>query len=130
MQVLSLHAFDDNMLFTVDSKVPAYVADEKTGAYVQTETNQFSLSYKELTFHVCKLNPDAAALIAIKQQMKAEDWIKVLAGAKMDVDFTFVKAGDKSKDGFEYQNTGYVKTIKSLTLSPSAVARINAFLAF
>lgn len=129
MQVLSLHAFDDNMLFTVDSKVPAYVRNED-GTCIQTEDTQFSLSYKELTFYVCKLNPDAAALIAIKQQMKAEDWIKVLAGAKMDVDFTFVNKGDKSKDGFEYQNTGYVKTIKSLTLSPSAVARINAFLAF
>ena len=132
--VINVVAFEDSILLNVDTNVPAYKANAETGAYEETEDTSFSMSYADLARQVYPLNADIAELRALRgQHLSGEDWIKLLTGATMNVDFTFVNEGDKSSDAddaFEYVNTGYIKTIKSLKLRDAVVARLNVALGF
>ena len=132
--VINVVAFEDSILLNVDTNVPAYKANPDTGAYEQTEDTSFSMSYSDLARQVYPLNADIAELRALRgQHLSGEDWIKLLTGATINVDFTFVNEGDKSGDGADaiaYEHTGYIKTIKSLKLRDAVVARLNVALGF
>ena len=132
--VINVVAFEDSILLNVDSNVPAYKANPDTGAYEQTEDTAFTMSYADLSRQVYPLNGDIAELRSLRgQHLSGEDWVKLLTGAKIDVDFTFVNAGDKSSDAadaYEYINTGYIKTIKSLKLADGPAARLDRYLGF
>ena len=134
MKVINVVAFEDSILLNVDTNVPAYKANPETGAYEQTEDTSFSMSYSDLARQVYPLNADIAELRALRgQHLSGEDWIKLLTGATINVDFTFVNEGDKSSDAADaitYEHTGYVKTIKSLKLRDAVVARLNVALGF
>ena len=134
MRVINIVTFEDSILFNADSNVPFYKANPDTGAYEQTEDTSFSMSYSDLARQVYPLNADIAELRALRgQHLSGEDWIKLLTGATINVDFTFVNEGDKSGDGDDsitYEHTGYVKTIKSLKLRDAVVARLNVALGF
>ena len=134
MRVINIVTFEDSILFNVDSNVPAYKANPDTGAYEQTEDTSFSMSYADLARQVYPLNADIAELRALRgQHLSGEDWIKLLTGATINVDFTFVKEGDKSSDADDaivYTHTGYIKTIKSLKLRDAVIARLNVALGF
>ena len=134
MKVINVVAFEDSILLNVDSNVPAYKANPDTGAYEQTEDTSFSMSYADLARQVYPLNADIAELRALRgQHLSGEDWIKLLTGATINVDFTFVNEGDKSSDAADaitYEHTGYVKTIKSLKLRDAVIARLNVALGF
>ena len=129
MKIISVVAFEDSVLFNVDANVPAYTADE-TGAMVQTEDTSFSMTHADLGRQAYLLNPDIAELRALRgQHLSGEDWIKLLTGATINVEFTFVKEGDEV-DGFTYENTGYIKTLKSLKLADRVAARLDRALGF
>ena len=132
--VINVVAFEDSILLNVDTNVPAYKANAETGAYEQTEDTSFSMSYSDLARQVYPLNADIAELRALRgQHLSGEDWIKLLTGATINVDFNFVNEGDKSSDAADaitYEHTGYVKTIKSLKLRDAVVARLNVALGF
>jgi hypothetical protein len=129
MKITSIVAFEDSILFNVDANVPAYKADE-SGAMVQTEDTSFSMSYSDLARQAYPLNPDIAELRALRgQHLSGEDWIKLLTGATINVEFAFVKEGDEV-DGFTYENTGYIKTLKSLKLTDRVAARLDRALGF
>ena len=134
MKVINVVAFEDSILLNVDSNVPAYKANPDTGAYEQTEDTSFSMSYADLARQVYPLNADIAELRALRgQHLSGEDWIKLLTGASINVDFAFVNEGDKSSDADDaitYEHTGYVKTIKSLKLRDAVIARLNVALGF
>lgn len=134
MKVINVVAFEDYILLNVDSNVPAYKANPDTGAYEQTEDTSFSMSYADLARQVYPLNADIAELRALRGQHLSEaDWIKLLTGATINVDFAFVNEGDNSSDADDsitYEHTGYVKTIKSLKLRDAVVARLNVALGF
>ena len=134
MKVINIVAFEDSILLNVDSNVPAYKANPDTGAYEQIEDTSFSMSYADLARQVYPLNADIAELRALRgQHLSGEDWIKLLTGATINVDFAFVNEGDKSSDADDaitYEHTGYVKTIKSLKLRDAVVARLNVALGF
>ena len=134
MNVINVVAFEDSILLNVDSNVPAYKANPESGAYEQTEDASFSMSYADLARQIYPLNADIAELRALRgQHLSGEDWIKLLTGATIKVDFTFVKDGDKSGDGADaitYEHTGYIKTITSLKLRDAVVARLNVALGF
>ena len=134
MKVINVVAFEDSILLNVDSNVPAYKANPDTGAYEQTEDTSFSMSYADLARQIYPLNADIAELRALRgQHLSGEDWIKLLTGATINVDFTFVNEGDKSSDAADaitYEHTGYVKTIKSLKLRDAVIARLNVALGF
>ena len=134
MKVINIVAFEDSILLNVDSNVPAYKANPDTGAYEQTEDTSFSMSYADLARQVYPLNADIAELRALRgQHLSGEDWIKLLTGATINVDFAFVNEGDKSSDADDaitYEHTGYVKTIKSLKLRDAVIARLNVALGF
>ena len=134
MKVINIVAFEDSILLNVDTNVPAYKANPDTGAYEQTEDTSFSMSYADLARQVYPLNADIAELRALRgQHLSGEDWIKLLTGATIKVDFTFVKDGDKSgddADAITYEHTGYIKTITSLKLRDVVVARLNVALGF
>lgn len=132
--IINVVAFEDSILLNVDTNIPAYKANPNTGAYEQTEDTSFSMSYPDLARQVYPLNADIAELRALRgQHLSGEDWIKLLTGATIDVDFTFVNEGDKSSDAADaitYEHTGYVKTIKRLELRDAVVARLNVALGF
>lgn len=130
--VINVVAFEDSILLNVDTNVPAYKANPDTGAYEQTEDTSFSMSYSDLARQIYPLNADIAELRALRgQHLSGEDWIKLLTGATMNVDFTFVNEGDKSgDDAITYEHTGYIKTIKNLKLRDAVVARLNVALGF
>ena len=132
--VINVVAFEDSILLNVDTNVPAYKANAETGSFEQTEDTAFTMSYADLGRQVYPLNGDIAELRSLRgQHLSGEDWVKLLTGAKIDVDFTFVNAGDKSSDAddaFEYVNTGYIKTIKSLKLADGPAARLDRYLGF
>lgn len=134
MRVINIVAFEDSILLNVDTNVPAYKANPDTGAYEKTEDTSFSMSYSDLARQVYPLNADIAELRALRgQHLSGEDWIKLLTGATINVDFTFVNEGDKSGDGDDaivYTHTGYIKTIKSLKLRDAVIARLNVALGF
>ena len=134
MRVINIVTFEDSILFNVDSNVPAYKANPDTGAYEQTEDTSFSMSYSDLARQVYPLNADIAELRALRgQHLSGEDWIKLLTGATINVDFTFVNEGDRSGDGDDaitYEHTGYIKTIKNLKLRDAVIARLNVALGF
>ena len=134
MKVINVVAFEDSILLNVDTNVPAYKANPDTGAMEQTEDTSFSMSYADLARQVYPLNADIAELRALRgQHLSGEDWIKLLTGASINVDFAFVNEGDKSSDAADaitYEHTGYVKTIKSLKLRDAVVARLNVALGF
>lgn len=135
MRIINIVTFDeDSILFNVDSTVPAYKANPDTGAYEQTEDTSFSMSYADLARQVYPLNADIAELRALRgHHLSGEDWIKLLTGATINVDFTFVNEGDKSSDATDaitYEHSGYIKTIKSLKLRDAVVARLNVALGF
>ena len=134
MKIINVVAFDESVLFNVDSKVPAYKANEQTGAMEQTEDTSFSMSYSDLARQCYPLNPDIAELRSLRgQHLSGEDWIKLLTGASINVDFAFVNEGDKSSDADDaitYEHTGYVKTIKSLKLTDAVNARLDRALGF
>lgn len=129
MKIINVVAFDESVLFNVNAEVPAYKADEN-GAMVQTTDTSFSMSYSDLARQAYPLNPDIAELRSLRgQHLSGEDWIKLLTGATITVDFTFVNAGDEV-DGFTYDNTGYIKTLKSLKLDERVAARLDRALGF
>ena len=132
--VINVVAFEDSILLNVDTNVPAYKANPETGAYEQTEDTSFSMSYSDLARQVYPLNADIAELRALRgQHLSGEDWIKLLTGATINVDFTFVNEGDKRSDAADaitYEHSGYIKTIKSLKLRDAVVARLNVALGF
>ena len=134
MKIINVVAFEHSILLNVHSNVPAYKANPDTGAYEQTEDTSFSMSYADLARQVYPLNADIAELRALRgQHLSGEDWIKLLTGASINVDFAFVNEGDKSSDADDaitYEHTGYVKTIKSLKLRDAVVARLNVALGF
>lgn len=130
MKILGIVAFDESILFNVDEKVPAYKANEETGEMVQTEDTSFSMSYSDLARQCYPLNADIAELRSLRgQHLSGEDWIKLLTGAVVTVDFKFVKENDEV-DGYRYENTGYIKTLKSLRLSDRVAARLDRALGF
>lgn len=129
MKIINVVAFDESVLFNVNAEVPAYKADEN-GAMVQTTDTSFSMSYSDLARQAYPLNPDIAELRSLRgQHLSGEDWIKLLTGATITVDFAFVNAGDEV-DGFTYDNTGYIKTLKSLKLDERVAARLDRALGF
>lgn len=134
MRIINVVTFEDSILFNIDTNVPAYKANAETGAYEQTEDTCFSMSYSDLARQVYPLNADIAELRALRgQHLSGEDWIKLLTGATMNVDFTFVNEGDKSgdsDDAITYEHSGYIKTIKNLKLRDAVVARLNVALGF
>lgn len=134
MRVINATAFDDSVLMDVNVEVPAYKADKATGSMVETTEKSFSMSFADLSRQIFPLHADIATLRSIrKKSLTGEDWTKLLIGATIAVDFTFVKAGDKSGDGadaYVYENTGYIKTIKSIHLSDSVAARLDRALGF
>ena len=130
MKIINVVAFDESVLFNVDSKVPAYKANAETGAMEQTEDTSFSMSYSDLARQVYPLNPDIAELRALRgEHLSGADWIKLLTGATITVDFTFRNEGDEV-DGYTYENTGYVKTIKTLRLTDRVADRLDRALGF
>lgn len=130
MKVTSIVAFEDNVEFTVDVNVPVYTADEQSGEMVQTEDNKFSMSYADLARQVYPLNPDVSELRSLRgQHLSGEDWIKILTGATITVDFKFVHENEEI-DGYTHKNTGYVKTIKNLRLNDRVAARLDRALGF
>ena len=134
MRVINATAFDDSVLLDVNVEVPAYKADKATGSMVETTEKSFSISFADLSRQVFPLHADIATLRSIrKKSLTGEDWTKLLIGATIAVDFTFVKAGDKSgddADAYVYENTGYIKTIKSIHLSDAVAARLDRALGF
>lgn len=132
MKIINVVTFEDSILFNVDTTVPAYKANAETGAYEQTEDTSFSMSYSDLARQVYPLNADIAELRALRgQHLGGEDWIKLLTGATINVDFTFVTEGETSGDGsVTYENSGYIKTIKSLKLTAAVNARLDRALGF
>ena len=129
MKVINVVPFEDSILLNVDSNVPACKANTE-GEMVQTEDTTFSMSYSDLARQVYPLNPDIAELRSLRgHHLGGDDWIKLLTGAKIEVDFTFVKANDVI-DGYTYSNTGYIKTIKSLKLTDAVAARLDRALGF
>ena len=134
MRVINATSFDDSVLLDVNVEVPAYKADKATGSMVETTEKSFSMSFADLSRQIFPLHADIATLRSIrKKSLTGEDWTKLLIGATIAVDFTFVKAGDKSGDGddaYVYENTGYIKTIKSIHLSDSVAARLDRALGF
>ena len=129
MKVINVVPFEDSILLNVDSNVPAYKANTD-GEMVQTEDTAFSMSYSDLARQVYPLNPDIAELRSLRgHHLSGDDWIKLLTGAKIEVDFTFVKANDVV-DGYTHANTGYIKTIKSLKLTDAVAARLDRALGF
>ena len=134
MRVINATSFDDSVLLDVNVEVPAYKVDKATGAMIETNEKSFSMSFADLSRQIFPLHADIATLRSIrKKSLTGEDWTKLLIGATIAVDFTFVKAGDKSGDGadaYVYENTGYIKTIKSIHLSDSVAARLDRALGF
>lgn len=129
MKITSIVAFEDSILFNVDENVPAYKSDEN-GAMVQTTDTSFSMTYADLARQVYPLNPDVAELRALRgQHLSGEDWIKLLTGATISVEFTFHNANDEV-DGYIYENTGYTKTVKKLALTDRVAARLDRALGF
>ena len=124
MKIINVVAFEESVLFNVDANVPAYKADEN-GAMVQTEDTSFSMSYADLARQCYPLNADIAEL----RSLRGQDWLKLLTGATVTVDFKFVNANDEV-DGYTYENTGYIKTIKSLRLDDRVAARLDRALGF
>lgn len=130
MKIINVVAFDESILFNVDANVPAYKANEQTGAMEQTEDTSFSMSYADLARQCYPLNADIAELRSLRgQHLSGEDWIKLLTGATVTVDFKFVHENDEV-DGYRYENTGYVKTIKSLRLADRVAERLDRALGF
>ena len=129
MKIINVVPFDESVLFNVDAEVPAYKADEN-GAMVKTTDTSFSMTYADLARQVYPLNPDIAELRALRgQHLSGEDWIKLLTGAAITVDFDFHEANDEV-DGYTYENTGYTKTLKTLKLSDRVSARLDRALGF
>ena len=129
MKIINVVAFEESVLFNVDANVPAYKADEN-GAMVQTEDTSFSMSYADLARQCYPLNADIAELRSLRgQHLSGEDWIKLLTGATVTVDFKFVEA-NQEVNGYAYENTGYIKTIKSLRLDERVAARLDRALGF
>lgn len=130
MKIINVVAFDESILLNVDANVPAYKANEQSGAMEQTEDTSFSMSYADLARQVYPLNPDIAELRSLRgEHLSGADWIKLLTGATINVDFTFHNAGDEA-DGYTYENTGYTKTIKSLRLTDRVSERLDRALGF
>ena len=130
MKIINVVAFDESVLFNVDSNVPAYKANAETGAMEQTEDTSFSMSYSDLARQCYPLNADIAELRSLRgQHLSGEDWIKLLTGATITVDFKFVNENDEV-DGYTYENSGYIKTIKSLRLNDRVAARLDRALGF
>ena len=126
MKIINVVPFEDSVLFNVDSEVPAYKANAETGAYEQTNDTAFSMSYADLARQIYPLNADIAELRSLRgQSLSGADWIKLLTVAKIEVDFTFVKEGEKDTDGFLHENTGYKKTLKSLKLTDAVATRLD-----
>lgn len=130
MKIISIVPFEESILFNVNEKVPAYKADEQSGEMIQTEDNKFSMSYADLSRQVYVLNADIAELRALRgEHLSGADWIKLLTGASITVDFAFHKAGDTEGD-YTHENDGYTKVIKSLKLTDAVVARLDRALGF
>lgn len=129
MKIINVVAFEESVMFNVSENVPAYKADDN-GAMTKTEDTQFSMSYADLARQAYPLNPDIAELRSLRgQHLSGEDWIKLLTGATISVDFKFVEAGTEV-EGFTYENSGYIKTIKSLKLDERVAARLDRALGF
>jgi hypothetical protein len=96
----------------------------------QTDADNFSMSYADLARQVYPLNADIAELRALRgQHLSGEDWIKLLTGATISVDFTFHEANSEA-DGYTYENAGYTKTITKLQLTDRVAARLDRALGF
>ena len=130
MKIINVVCFDERALFNVDAEVPAYKQNAETGASEKTTDTSFSMTYADLARQVYPLNPDIAELRSLRgQHLSGEDWIKLLTGATITVDFTFHEANEEV-DGYVYENAGFEKTLKTLKLSDRVAARLDRALGF
>lgn len=131
MKIINAVSFDESLMLVLDNEVPAVVTNPETGEVNnEGKADRFSMSYADLARQCYALVPDIAVLRSIRgEHLAGTDWVKLLIGATISVDRKFHTAGDTEGD-YEYQNTGYTTTIKSLRLSDSVVARLDRALGF
>ncbi len=131
MKIINAVSFDESLMIVVNGEVPAVVTDKETGAVNnEGKADRFSMSYADLARQCYQLVPDIAVLRSIRgEHLAGADWVKLLIGATATFERTFRNAGDEV-DGFTYENSGYVTTIKSLKLSDATMARLDRALGF
>lgn len=131
MKIINAVSFDESLMIVVNGEVPAVVTDKETGAVNnEGKADRFSMSYADLARQCYQLVPDIAVLRSIRgEHLAGADWVKLLIGATATFERTFHNAGDEV-DGFTYENSGYVTTIKSLKLSDATMARLDRALGF
>lgn len=131
MKCINAVSFDESIMLVVNGEVPAVVTNAETG---ETDNNgksdRFSMSYADLARQCYQLVPDIAVLRSIRgEHLSGQDWVKLMIGSTLTLERTFHNAGDEV-DGYTYENSGYVTTIKSLKLSDATVARLDRALGF
>lgn len=131
MKIINAVSFDESLMIVVNGEVPAVVTDKETGAVNnEGKADRFSMSYADLARQCYQLVPDIAVLRSIRgEHLAGADWVKLLIGATATFERTFHNAGDEV-DGFTFENSGYVTTIKSLKLSDATMARLDRALGF
>ena len=131
MKIINAVSFDESLMIVVNGEVPAVVTDKETGAVNnEGKADRFSMSYADLARQCYQLVPDIAVLRSIRgEHLAGADWVKLLIGATATFERTFHNAGDEV-DGYTYENSGYVTTIKSLKLSDATMARLDRALGF
>lgn len=131
MKIINAVSFDESLMIVVNGEVPAVVTDKETGAVNnEGKSDRFSMSYADLARQCYQLVPDIAVLRSIRgEHLAGADWVKLLIGATATFERAFHNAGDEV-DGYTYENSGYVTTIKSLKLSDATMARLDRALGF
>ena len=131
MKIINAVSFDESLMIVLNGTVKGVVTNPETGdVNNEGDVDRFSMSYADLARQCYPLNPDIAELRSLRgQHLSGEDWIKLLTSATVSVDFKFVHEGDV-EDEHTFENTGYVKTIKSLKLDERVAARLDRALGF
>ena len=129
MKINNVVAFDESVMIVVNGEVPAMVTNED-GTTAQGKSDRFSMSYADLARQAYALEPDIAALRAVRgEHLSGADWVKLLVGGNVTLERHYHEAGDTEGD-YTYENTGFTTTLKSLALSDKVAARLDKALGF
>ena len=123
MKIKRIMVVDDEYCYiTTDTKVE--VLKSENGVLTKTESEDFSMSRKDLSRQLQNINDDFAMLAAIKGGLHQKELILLLTCAELEMDTVFHAAGEVVGD-YTYEYDTFERVLKSVKLSPRAEKKLD-----
>lgn len=129
MLIKNVNVVNDEFVYlTVDGQVEVKEV-QADGTVAKVQSDEFSMTRKDLVRQLCNLSEDVALLAALKGTLHQRELVLLLIGAKVDVNRVYHMVGDVV-DGHEFTAEGFTTELSNLTLSARAMRKLDEAFGF